>query len=161
MHFPFLSFLMRKTCFRCKRRLSVSSFQRDATASGGFKASCKECLNTQRRAAKGKPYNLYDDTPTAKIEKPRKKVRRIEMEATELAEKINNSLDANFAQQMSIAPAPEDMTALLLDELLTKYNCYHTISIAKDGRCHIQIHGEKKRHFRAENIRAALEKAVA
>lgn len=43
---------MQKTCFRCKKAQNYSCFARDSRKKDGYRASCKECINKGKTAAR-------------------------------------------------------------------------------------------------------------
>ncbi len=108
----FLSFFMRKHCSQCKKRLSIHSFRLKSSAADGHASACKTCMSARD-----------------KLRKPRRKVRRLPKEGmkeiiiTEDPKIIEAAYRVAAPDGFTVGKDPEDMTAILLNELLLKYNC--------------------------------------
>ncbi len=126
---------MLKTCHRCKKKKDIKQFYKDNRSADGHRGTCSSCCKLMKQIVKAK----FRGAGTPIAMKPLIPTKRLE--------KIPEPSTVNLAT----------IPINFFSELSKKLNAHYSISIARDGKCHIQSHGEIQRTWKAQNFQELLQ----
>ena len=135
-------------CIRCHINRPAEEFHRDSRKKSGRRATCRFCINAQKRSGFSV---IREDEILGEIEEA-KKGKHYES-AKELHEDISRSPDAQ-----SNYPEIPDSFCHILSSLSKKHNSFINFTLNRDGkRCTLQIMGNPSISYRAESMEEMLK----